>query len=116
MNWECKLASWTGQCDLYPNICTYPVEEAGPTVTSLYGQCIFSTKTSASTALADELAAGTKTPQFAANALQLQAAFNSTQAAFEAAYWNASAAGTYTHCSVVHVHAPCRPSQRRGFP
>ena len=71
---------------------------------SLYGQCIFSTKTSASTALADELVAATKTPQFAASALQLQAAFNSTQATFEAAYWAATAAGTCTDCSCQDPH------------
>ena len=33
VNWECKLASWTEQCSMYPNICTYPVEDAGPAVT-----------------------------------------------------------------------------------
>ena len=33
VNWECKLASWTEQCSNFPNICTYPVEDAGPTVT-----------------------------------------------------------------------------------
>jgi hypothetical protein len=33
VNWQCKLATWTEQCDMFPNICTYPVEEAGPTVT-----------------------------------------------------------------------------------
>jgi hypothetical protein len=33
VNWQCKLASWTEQCTGFPNVCTYPVEEAGPTVT-----------------------------------------------------------------------------------
>jgi hypothetical protein len=33
VNWQCKLASWTEQCTGYPNICNYPIEEAGPLVT-----------------------------------------------------------------------------------
>ena len=33
VNWQCKLASWTEQCTGFPNVCTYPIEEAGPTVT-----------------------------------------------------------------------------------
>ena len=33
VNWQCKLASWSEQCTGFPNVCTYPVEEAGPVVT-----------------------------------------------------------------------------------
>lgn len=33
VNWQCKLASWTEQCTGFPNVCTYPIEEAGPVVT-----------------------------------------------------------------------------------
>ena len=33
VNWQCKLASWTEQCTGFPNVCTYPIEEAGPIVT-----------------------------------------------------------------------------------
>ena len=33
VNWQCKLASWTEQCTNFPNVCTYPIEDAGPTVT-----------------------------------------------------------------------------------
>ncbi|BDA42288.1 hypothetical protein COCOBI_03-1750 [Coccomyxa sp. Obi] len=94
VNWQCKLASWTEQCTGFPNICTYPTEEAGPLVRSLYGQCIFSTKTAASTALADELLAAAKTPLFAANALKLQADFNKTLLDYETTYWNLTSVGT----------------------
>ena len=33
VNWQCKLASWTEQCTNFPNVCTYPIEEAGPALT-----------------------------------------------------------------------------------
>ncbi|KAK9901676.1 hypothetical protein WJX75_007959 [Coccomyxa subellipsoidea] len=93
VNWQCKLASWNEQCTGYPNICTYPTEEAGPLVRSLYGQCVFSSKTAANTALADEVLAAAKTPLFAANVLKLQADFNATLLAYETTYWNLTAAG-----------------------
>ena len=60
---------------------------------TLYGRCIFSTKTAASTALADELYAASKTAEFAANALALQDLFNTSILPFESAYFNATAAG-----------------------
>ena len=60
---------------------------------SLYGKCVFSHKTKANTDLSDELIAATKTSQFAANALQLQASFNTTNLAYETTYWNLMTAG-----------------------
>ncbi len=60
---------------------------------SLYGQCVFSTKTAANTALADELLAAAKTPLFAANALKLQADFNKTLLDYETSYWNLTSIG-----------------------
>ena len=30
VNWNCKLADWTGQCAGAPDLCTYPAEVAGP--------------------------------------------------------------------------------------
>ena len=30
VNWNCKLADWTGQCSGSPDLCTYPAETAGP--------------------------------------------------------------------------------------
>lgn len=64
---------------------------------SLYGQCIFSTKTAASTALADELLAAAKSPLFAASALKLQADFNKTLLDYETTYWNLTSVGrTFT--------------------
>ena len=30
VNWNCKLADWTGQCNGALNLCTYPAEVAGP--------------------------------------------------------------------------------------
>jgi hypothetical protein len=62
---------------------------------SLYGQCIFSQKVKANTDLADELLAATKSPQFAANALQLQASFNSAILPYETEYWATTAAGVH---------------------
>ncbi|EIE20765.1 hypothetical protein COCSUDRAFT_43682 [Coccomyxa subellipsoidea C-169] len=94
VNWQCKLASWTEQCTGFPNICTYPTEEAGPLVRSLYGQCIFSTKTAASTELADEVLAAAKTPLFAESIIKLQADFNRTLLDYETIYWNLTAVGT----------------------
>ena len=41
MNWSCKLADWVDQCAAYPNQCNLPVEEDGPQVAPLYGQCVF---------------------------------------------------------------------------
>lgn len=96
VNWECKDASWTEQCNNFPNVCTYPVEEAGPTVSSLYGQCIFSMKTAANTALADEIIAATQSPQYAASAAGLQNTFNQTILPYETAYWNTTTQGTGT--------------------
>ena len=60
---------------------------------TLYGRCIFSTRTAASTALADELYAATRTAQFAANALALQGHFNSSILPFETDYFGATTAG-----------------------
>ena len=62
---------------------------------SLYGQCIFSQKVKANTDLADELLTATRSPQFAANALQLQASFNATILAYETEYWTTTAAGAF---------------------
>ena len=70
---------------------------------SLFGQCIFSTKTASSTALSEEVYAASLTPQFAANALALQASFNATQLAFETAYFAATAAGDSAFWAVL----PC---------
>ena len=103
---------------------------------SLYGKCIFSHRTTANTDLSDELIAATKSSQFAANALKLQASFNATNLAYETAYWDATTAGELMHavwlkaehCSMQGVchqeydQAPClrhalleliAPSQRR---
>lgn len=60
---------------------------------ALYGKCIFTTRISGDTALADELIAASKTPTFAANALRLQSIFNSTLLGPETAYWNATSTG-----------------------
>ena len=60
---------------------------------SLYGQCIFSQKTSANTALSDELLAATRSPQFAANALLLQPSFNATILPYETEYFATTTAG-----------------------
>ena len=60
---------------------------------SLYGQCIFSQKTSANTALSDELLAATKSPQFAANALLLRPSFNATILPYETEYFATTTAG-----------------------
>ena len=66
---------------------------------SLYGKCVFSHRTKANTDLSDELIAATKTSQFAANALKLQASFNATNLAYETTYWNLTTAGE----SMCHV-------------
>lgn len=60
---------------------------------SLYGQCIFSMKTAANTALADELIAATRSPQYAASAAGLQNTFNQTILPYETAYWNTTTQG-----------------------
>jgi hypothetical protein len=60
---------------------------------SLYGKCVFSTKTDGDTALSDELIAASETPLFAQNVLALQAAFNATILPYETAYWNATSIG-----------------------
>lgn len=73
---------------------------------SLYGQCVFSQKVKANTDLADELLAATKSPQFAANALQLQASFNSTILPYETEYWATTAAGMPLHIRHYSSH-PC---------
>jgi hypothetical protein len=68
---------------------------------SLYGQCVFSSKTAANTALADEVLAAAKTPLFAANVLKLQADFNATLLAYETTYWNLTAAGGHLSAAVL---------------
>ena len=30
VNWNCKLADWTGQCNGSPDLCSYAAEVAGP--------------------------------------------------------------------------------------
>jgi hypothetical protein len=62
VDWVCKKASWSQQCQGYPNVCSLPQEAAGPDAAELYGQCIFSAAAQHSLALADELLAAAKGP------------------------------------------------------
>jgi hypothetical protein len=55
VNWSCKLADWVGQAQGYPNMCFLPGEIDGPSVSSLYGDCVFDTHTHGSIALAREI-------------------------------------------------------------
>lgn len=70
---------------------------------SLYGQCIFSQKVKANTDLADEFLAATKSPQFAANAVQLQASFNASVLAYETQYWATTTAGARLSLQAMHL-------------
>lgn len=60
VDWVCKKASWSQQCQGYPNVCSLPQEATGPDAAELYGQCIFSAVAQHSLALADELMAAAK--------------------------------------------------------
>lgn len=55
VNWDCQQVDWTQACAGYPNVDSLPTEFYGPEAGFLYGQCIFSTATQASTALTDEI-------------------------------------------------------------
>lgn len=55
INWSCKLADWVGQAQGYPNMCFLPGEIEGPSVASLYGDCVFDTHTDGSIDLAREI-------------------------------------------------------------
>ncbi len=79
VDWVCKKASWSQQCQGYPNVCSLPQEEAGPEAAELYGQCIFSSVHQHSLALADELLAAARS------------IYSQKKVRYSAAWWIAAA-------------------------
>lgn len=87
-NWMCKQASWTQQCSGFPNLCTRPQENFGPSASFLYGQCFFTSAPASSMALANELLSFAKTAAWAPPQPSDSVFDENTE------YWNATSKGT----------------------
>ncbi|DBA88459.1 TPA: hypothetical protein ACH3X2_004945 [Trebouxia sp. C0005] len=86
INWDCKLTDWDDQCAGFPNVCSDPTNEDGPEVSSLYGECIFSTYTGADMALTMEVQAAAEAASFPARSDNLNL--------YEEEYWNITSDST----------------------
>lgn len=60
INWDCRLASWSQTAANYPNQCTYPQQNSGPSSVSLFGQCQFANVSQRELSLADEVLSAVK--------------------------------------------------------
>lgn len=87
-NWMCKQASWTQQCAGFPNLCSRPKENWGPSASFLYGQCFFTGAPAKSMSLVNELLA------VAASAAWSPPPPVASVFAQNSQYWNATNAGT----------------------
>lgn len=102
VNWDCRMASWDNSAAGFPNQCSFPMQQLGPSASDMFGQCQFTNVSRSQLAMADEVLAVA-----AAKANNMPVKNNVVQD-LDAAYWRSMAAGTGLSYSPAAVAAPAR--------
>eukprot|EP00878_Enallax_costatus_P008523 GHUV01008911.1.p1 GENE.GHUV01008911.1~~GHUV01008911.1.p1 ORF type:complete len:410 (+),score=61.73 GHUV01008911.1:192-1421(+) len=88
INWDCRQASWSQTAANYPDQCTFPQQNNGPSAQDLFGQCQFTNVTRRELNLADEVIAAV------VGKANLLPQTNKALQALENQYWSTMAQGT----------------------
>lgn len=57
VNWDCRMASWGNTAAGFPNQCSFPMQQLGPSASDMFGQCQFTNVSRSQLAMADEVLA-----------------------------------------------------------